>query len=97
MSIRAAVVAILLVSFSVAVPKAQGQSIASDADFAAIRKTIDNFLAAFNRHDAQGWAAPFAEDGDFTNVTGLTRHGRKEVEERFAGLFATSLRPKFHQ
>ena len=92
MSIRAAVVAILLVSFSVAVPKAQGQSIASDADFAAIRKTIDNFLAAFNRHDAQGWAAPFAEDGDFTNVTGLTRHGRKEVEERFAGLFATSLR-----
>lgn len=62
------------------------------ADDASIRKTIDNFLAAFNRHDAKGWAAPFLEDGDFTNVTGLTRHGRKEVEERFAGLFAKGLK-----
>ena len=88
---RRLIASIFLLSsfFSAAALSAQsGQS----ADDAAIRKTIDAFLAAFNRHDAKGWAAPFLEDGDFTNVTGLTRHGRKEVEERFAGLFAKGLK-----
>ena len=35
---------------------------------------------------------PFAEDGDFTNVGGLTRHGRKQIEERFAMRFNSSLK-----
>jgi uncharacterized protein (TIGR02246 family) len=83
--------ALLLLLVAFAAPILPAQSETSNAD-SAIRKTIDSFLAAFNRHDAQGWAAPFAEDGDFTNVAGLTRHGRKEVEERFAGLFAGSLK-----
>jgi uncharacterized protein (TIGR02246 family) len=93
LSARAAAAVILAFVFSPAiVPNAHGQSSSSDADSAAIRKTIDSFLAAFNRHDAKAWAAPFTEDGDFTNVTGLTRHGRKEIEERFAGLFAGPLK-----
>jgi uncharacterized protein (TIGR02246 family) len=71
---------------------ARAQSNSQDADSDAIRQVISGFLDAFNRHDARGWAAPFTEDGDFTNVAGLTRHGRKEVEERFTGLFAASLK-----
>jgi uncharacterized protein (TIGR02246 family) len=83
-----------LTMFSVAVPTlpARAQSAPMDADSAAIRQVIDAFVAAFNRHDAAGWAMPFAEDGDFTNVSGLTKHGRKEVEERFKVLFAGPLK-----
>ena len=53
---------------------------------------LDDFVGAFNKHDAQGWAMPFGADGDFTNVSGLTRHGQKEVEERFKELFAGPLK-----
>jgi uncharacterized protein (TIGR02246 family) len=70
----------------------RAQSMGSDADSAAIRQVIDDFVASFNRHDAHGWAAPFAEDGDFTNVAGLTKHGREQVEERFKELFAGPLK-----
>jgi uncharacterized protein (TIGR02246 family) len=84
----------LLLSFSATIPvlSARAQSASTDADSAAIRQVIDEFVAAFNRHDAAGWAMPFAEDGDFTNVSGLTKHGRKEVEERFKVLFAGALK-----
>lgn len=74
------------------VSPAIAQSTSADADSAAIRQVIDEFVGAFNRHDAAGWAMPFAEDGDFTNVSGLTKHGRKEVEERFKVLFAGPLK-----
>jgi uncharacterized protein (TIGR02246 family) len=79
-------------SFLFLIPSARAQSKTSDDETAPIRQVIDEFLAAFNRHDARAWAMPFGKDGDFTNVSGLTRHGEKEVEERFQKLFATSLK-----
>ena len=84
----------LILIFSATIPAlpARAQSASTQADSAAIRQVIDEFVAAFNRHDAAGWAMPFAEDGDFTNVSGLTKHGRKEVEERFKVLFAGPLK-----
>jgi uncharacterized protein (TIGR02246 family) len=80
--------------FSATIPAltTYAQTASKDSDSAAIRQVIDDFVGAFNKHDANGWAAPFAEDGDFTNVTGLTKHGRKEVEERFKVLFGGSLK-----
>ena len=83
---------VLLASFSFPILSANAQSNGSEADSAAIRQVVAEFLDAFNHHDAHGWAMPFTEDGDFTNVSGLTRHGRKEIEERFKGLFAGSLK-----
>jgi uncharacterized protein (TIGR02246 family) len=71
---------------------ARAQSNSSDAESAAIRQVIDEFVGAFNRHDAHGWAMPFGEDGDFTNVSGLTLRGQNKVEERFKRLFAGSLK-----
>jgi uncharacterized protein (TIGR02246 family) len=71
---------------------ARAQSNSPDSESAAIRKVLDDFVAAFNRHDAHGWAMPFGEDGEFTNVSGFTRHGQKEVEERFQELFAGPLK-----
>jgi uncharacterized protein (TIGR02246 family) len=74
------------------VSRARAQSNSSDIDSAAIQQVVANFVDAFNHHDAHAWAMPFSEDADFTNVTGLTRHGRQEVEERFKGLFADRLK-----
>ena len=79
-------------SLSFLIPGARAQSNSSGGDSGSVRQVIDEFVAAFNRHDAQGWAKPFGPDGDFTNVSGLTRHGEKEVEERFQKLFAGSLK-----
>jgi uncharacterized protein (TIGR02246 family) len=85
---------LLLLIFSATIPAlpTHAQMASTDSDAAAIRQIIDDFVSAFNRHDATGWAMPFAEDGDFTNVSGLTKHGRKEVEERFKVLFAGPLK-----
>jgi uncharacterized protein (TIGR02246 family) len=43
----------------------------------------------WNRHDAQAFAAPFAEDADFTNVFGIVAKGRKQVETAHAAIFRT--------
>src|ERR1700737_2497949 len=89
---RAALVVILLASFLLTILPACGQSKSTDADSAAIRQVITDFVDAFNHHDAHAWAMPFAEDGDFTNVTGLYLHGRKDFEARFTELFANRLK-----
>jgi uncharacterized protein (TIGR02246 family) len=90
--VRVGAAALVVFSLLGAPRPSNAQSNSADADSAAIRQLVAQLIEAFNRHDAQGWAAPFLEDGDFTNVTGLTRHGRKEVEERFKGLFAMRLK-----
>ena len=86
------VIALLFVPASLFLVKCTHAQSPSDAESAAIKQVIANFIDGFNHHDAHAWAMPFTEDGDFTNVTGLTRHGRKEVEERFKGLFAGPLK-----
>ena len=85
-------VALIAVSLLCAPQILRAQSSATDADSAAIRQVVAQWMDAFNRHDAQGWVAPFLEDGDFTNVSGLALHGRKAVEERFQKLFAGALK-----
>jgi uncharacterized protein (TIGR02246 family) len=92
MWVRAALAMILLAVFSVAISPVRGQSKSTDADSSAIRQVVADFVDAFNRHDAHAWATPFAEDGDFTNVTGLYLHGRKDFETRFTELFANRLK-----
>jgi len=88
----AATILVFVFSISFLIAGARAQSNSSDAESAAIHKVIDEFVGAFNRHDAHGWAAPFGEDGDFTNVTGLTLRGQEKVEERFKELFAGVLK-----
>ena len=87
-------VVLIIMSFAMVFPIAgpRAQSVASDKESAAVRQVIDDFMTAFNNHDAHAWAMPFGDDGDFTNVSGLTKHGQKEVEERFQELFAGPLK-----
>ena len=48
---------------------------------------VTAFEAASNKHDAKAFAAVFAPDADFTNVRGMTGHGRKAIEEFHRPLF----------
>jgi uncharacterized protein (TIGR02246 family) len=45
--------------------------------------------AAWNRHDAQAFAAVFAEDAEFTNVFGMVQQGRAGIEAAHAAVFKT--------
>jgi len=71
---------------------AQSQPVNSEAESAAITKTCGDFSENFTRHDAHGVAMTFGEDGDFTNMRGNHSHGRKDIENWFAGLFKGNLK-----
>lgn len=63
-------------------------------DRAAIEQTVNNFVDAWNKHDAHAFAMTFTEDADFTNVAGVHAQGRANVESfhapRFADIFKES-------
>ena len=61
----------------------------SSGDEAAIRGVLEKFGEAWNRHDANAFAMAFAEDADFTNVRGMSAHGRTEIAQFHAPIFAT--------
>ncbi len=50
-------------------------------DEESVRKVIAAFGEAFAKLDAHAFAMVFHEDADFTNVWGMTAHGRKAIEE----------------
>jgi len=43
-------------------------------------------------HAAHATAMTFAEDADFTNMRGVHRHGRTDIETWFASLFKGNLK-----
>jgi uncharacterized protein (TIGR02246 family) len=57
-----------------------------------IEKLVSQFEDAWNRHDAHAFAAVFTEDADFTNVIGMSAHGRQAIEDFHAGRFSTSFK-----
>jgi len=64
----------------------------SEADQVAIKQVFADFYQSFSRQDAHGTAMTFSEDGDFTNMFGISVHGRPAIEQRFAALFKGNLR-----
>lgn len=54
----------------------------------AIQKQAEAFIAAFEKGDAPGVAALWAEDGDYTDVAGRRLKGREAIKKEFAGFFA---------
>jgi len=91
--VRAAVVIFFsLHSLSYARLHAQTKSNTTDADSSAIKQVVAGYSKAFNHHDAHATANLFAEDADFTNLRGVNRHGRKEIEQIFVTLYAGVLK-----
>ena len=90
---RIVALAMSLILFAlVPASRAQDSSKATDADSAAIKQTFTDFYESFSRHDAHATAMTFAEDADFTNMRGIHRHGRTEIEAWFANLFKGNLK-----
>jgi uncharacterized protein (TIGR02246 family) len=58
----------------------------------AIEAIASRLVAAWNRHDATAFAALYAEDADFTNVFGMSAHGRGQIEAFHAPIFRTMFR-----
>jgi uncharacterized protein (TIGR02246 family) len=90
--IKLTVTAFLLITFSSLILWAQKQSGLTDSDSAAIRQVIAGFADSYNRHNAQDVAKWFSQDADFTTVQGVTTHGKAQIEEHFAPLFAGRLK-----
>jgi len=57
-----------------------------------IGKVLADFVDAWNKHDANAFSMVFAEDADFTNVAGVSAHGRTEVEKFHEPRFATTFK-----
>jgi len=90
-----AIVALAIALFLFASPsasRAQDSAKPTEADSAAIKQTFTDFYESFSHHDAHATAMTFAEDGDFTNMRGIHRHGRTEIEAWFANLFKGNLK-----
>lgn len=59
-----------------------GQSNARDD--AAVRRAVDGFADAWNRHDMEAFEALFAPDSEFVNVTGQWWKGHEEIRRNHA-------------
>jgi len=79
-------------SFSAASSWAQKSSGGGDAESAAVKQVVAGFSDSFNRHDPHASAALFDEEGDFTNMRGASRHGRKDIEQNYATIYAGPLK-----
>lgn len=84
----------LALALSVPNASAQGStSTARDAPFLAI---LDNFDAAYDKHDAAMWVRHFALDADFMNAFGVYRKGRASIQQ-FMGEFMSHQSPGFRR
>jgi uncharacterized protein (TIGR02246 family) len=88
--IAATISAVIL--FSLGIASAQMQPKVSDADSSAVKAVVAGYDDAFNKHDAHAVGALFAEEGDFTNMRGAGKHGRKDIETNYGNLFNGGLK-----
>lgn len=68
-------------------PFAAGQ--ATGGDEAQIRSIVQSQGDAWNRGDADGFGAHYAENGSFTNIIGQQLYGRKAFVAQHASIFST--------
>lgn len=55
----------------------------------AIHQLVNDFAEGWNEHDIHKFCAVFEEDADHTNVQGIYRKGKKEIETSHEPLFNT--------
>jgi uncharacterized protein (TIGR02246 family) len=58
-------------------------------DEAAIRSIVQSAADAWNRGDAEAFAARYADNGDFTNVIGQQLYGKEAFIAQHAKIFST--------
>lgn len=79
---------------SVTAARATATQHGNPKDEQTIRSRFEDFISAWNRHDASGMSSLFAEDGDMINPNGRSTRTRPEIEkvlrEEHAGPFQQS-------
>jgi uncharacterized protein (TIGR02246 family) len=60
-----------------------------EQDEKGVKQVLTGSVDAWNHRDAKAFTMAFAEDADFTNVVGMSAHGRTEIERFHAPMFAT--------
>lgn len=78
-----------LTALVVAVAMMPAVAAASPADEAAVRKIVDEQVAAWNAGDGKAYSVHFAPEGSFTNIFGMVLYGRAEFEKRHVHIFKT--------
>ncbi len=73
-------------------PRIDSTSPKPEPDEKGIKQVLAGFVEAWNLHNAKAFSMVFAEDADFTNVRGMSVHGRTEVEKVHAPRFATNFK-----
>ena len=73
--------AIALVVFAISSLSRGADSTVQPNDEKPIRALVAAMGEAFAKLDAHAFSMVFHEDADFTNVWGMTAHGRKAIEE----------------
>jgi uncharacterized protein (TIGR02246 family) len=68
------------------------EAVESKGDEIEIRDVLNGLAEAWNQHDAKAFSMAFADDADFTNVMGMSAHGRMEIARFHAPVFATIFR-----
>ncbi len=72
-----------------AIPPAFPQQTAPSADEAAIRAVVQGEADAWNRGDAEAFAAHYAENGSFTNIIGQQLYGKPAFVKQHAMILST--------
>ena len=83
---------LLLIVISSSSPSQTVTPPSREQDEKGIKQVLTAFVEAWNHHDAKAFSMVFAEDADFTNVRGMSAHGRAEVEKFHAPRFATKFK-----
>ena len=74
------------------IPQIDSTSPNPGPDEKGLKQVLTGFVEAWNQHDAKAFSMVFAEDADFTNVRGMSAHGRTEVEKFHAPIFAKNFK-----
>ncbi|MFL5741490.1 MAG: SgcJ/EcaC family oxidoreductase [Flavisolibacter sp.] len=85
---------LLMVSFN---SKGQAADSVNIKDEGLIKKVLTDFTDAWNKHDAEAFSNVFSEDADFTNVRGISAHGRSQVEKFHAPRFTTTFKDTYQK
>jgi len=64
----------------------------ADGNTDAVKAVVTAYDDAFNSHDAHAIGALFADEGDFTNMRGTSKHGRKDIEQNYGNLMNGGLK-----
>src|SRR5438067_10844491 len=93
-----AVASLAMWSFLLVVaPKSARAAEDHSADEAAVKKCVDDFTAAWNRHDPAATAAVFTEEGTLINPFGATARSRAEIQKIFEPDQAGPLKQSSHE